>query len=152
VQLTNHTDYSLRVLVYLGLKDGGRATITEMAGHFGISRNHLVKVIQNLSNQRIVQTLRGKGGGVCLARQPGEINIGRVVRQSESHFNIMECFSGDRENCVISSVCKLKGVFRRAAQSFLEVLDEYTLEHILQNRDELIEIIIMGGSRPALDP
>lgn len=150
MQLTCHTDYSLRVLVYLGLKNGGLATIAEIAGHFGVSRNHLVKVVHNLSNQHLINTLRGKGGGICLARRPDEINIGEVVRRSEFHFNIVECFVEDRKGCAISSVCRLKGVLSHAAQSFLEVLDEYTLAHILHNRDELVEIIFMGN-RNVLD-
>ncbi len=151
VQLTYHTDYALRVLVYLGLKNGSLATISEISGHFGVSRNHLVKVVGSLSHLGHVETVRGKSGGVRLSRDPAEIRIGELVRCTESHFNIMSCFAEGEENCAIAQVCKLKGMLRRATQSFLDVLDEYTLAHILRNRDELVEIIFVGehGMRDA---
>ncbi len=147
VHLTYHTDYALRVLVYLGLKNGSLATISEISDHFGISRNHLVKVVNFLSRQNLVETQRGKGGGVRLARDPAEINIGEIVRHTECHFNIMACFEEGESHCAIASECKLKGIFRRAAQCFLEVLDEYTLANVLPDRDDLVEVIFMGDFR-----
>ncbi len=146
MQLTLYTDYSLRVLVYLGLKGDDLATITEIADHFGISRNHLVKVVHNLANHDFIQTVRGKGGGMRLARSPDLVNIGDVVRHTEPNFNIVECFDMDNQGCSITPICKLKGALHRASRSFLGVLDEYTLADVLQNRDELSRIIFMENT------
>ncbi|HFQ91620.1 MAG TPA: Rrf2 family transcriptional regulator [Chromatiales bacterium] len=143
MQLTLYTDYSLRVLVYLGLKGEELATISEIAEHFDISRNHLVKVVHNLATHDFIQTVRGKGGGMRLARAPELINIGDVVRHTEPNFNIVECFDRDNMDCAITPICKLKGALHRASRSFMEVLDEYTLADVLQNREDLNRIIFM---------
>lgn len=138
MQLTLYTDYSLRVLVYLGLKTDDLATISEIAGTYGISRNHLVKVVHNLSSEGFIDTLRGKGGGLRLARPPEKINIGDVVRHTEPNFNLVECF--DEENpgsCPITPMCKLKGGLARAFGAFMAELDTMTLADILTNREAL---------------
>ncbi len=146
MQLTLYTDYSLRVLVYLGLKGEELATISEIAGHFDISRNHLVKVVHNLATHDFIHTVRGKGGGMRLARTPELINIGDVVRHTEPNFNIVECFDRDNKDCAITPICKLKGALHRASRSFMEVLDEYTLADVLQNREDLNRIIFMENT------
>jgi len=137
MQLTLYTDYSLRVLVYLGLKDEGLSTITEISDNYEISRNHLVKVVHNLSNNGFIHTVRGKGGGMRLAFKPDEINIGTVVRATENNFNIVECFDSESSSCPITSVCALKGALKEASRNFIGVLDRYTLADVLVNRDEL---------------
>ena len=137
MQLTLYTDYSLRVLVYLGLKDEGLSTITEISDNYEISRNHLVKVVHNLSNNGFIHTVRGKGGGMRLAFKPDEINIGTVVRATENNFNIVECFDRENSGCPITSVCALKGALKEASRNFISVLDRYTLADVLVNRDEL---------------
>ncbi len=137
MQLTLYTDYSLRVLVYLGLKDEGLSTITEISDSYEISRNHLVKVVHNLSNHGFIHTVRGKGGGMRLAFTPDEINIGAVVRATENNFNIVECFDREDSSCPITPVCALKGALKEASRNFIGVLDRYTLADVLVNRDEL---------------
>ncbi len=137
MQLTLYTDYSLRVLVYLGLKGEALATITEISDNYEISRNHLVKVVHNLSNNGFIHTVRGKGGGMRLAFAPEDINVGTVVRATEKNFNIVECFDRDNSNCPITPVCALKGALKEASRNFLGVLDRYTLADVLVNRDEL---------------
>jgi len=138
MQLTLYTDYSLRVLVYVGLKDGGLATISEIAGAYGISRNHLVKVVHNLSSQGYIDALRGKGGGLRLSRPAEKINIGDVVRHTEPNFDLVECFNQDDPGaCPITPVCKLKGALGKAYRAFMAVLDELTLADVLSNRQEL---------------
>jgi len=137
MQLTLYTDYSLRVLVYLGLKDEGLSTITEISDNYEISRNHLVKVVHNLSNNGFIHTVRGKGGGMRLAFTPDQINIGSVVRATENNFNIVECFDPENSSCPITSVCALKGALKEASRNFISVLDRYTLADVLVNRDEL---------------
>lgn len=127
MQLTLYTDYSLRVLVYLSVDPQRTATITEITDYYKISRNHVVKIVHNLSTLGYIKSFRGKGGGLRLARPPDTINIGEVVRKVEPHFNIVECFDRDNQPCVIDSLCSLKHALFRAQEAFMEVLDQYTL-------------------------
>ncbi len=130
--MTNYTDYSLRVLIYLALKKPGElANITEIAEVYNISRNHLTKVIHELGKMGVLHTIRGRGGGIKLALPPEEINIGQIVRKTEDDFNIVECFNEGSAHCVISPVCGLKHVLNRALFAYLAVLDEYTLADII---------------------
>lgn len=129
MQLTLYTDYSLRVLVYLSANQDKTVTITEISDYYRISRNHLVKVVHNLSTLGYIQSFRGKGGGLKLAHPPEKISVGEVVRKVEPNFNIVECFSqGSHPPCTIVSVCSLKNVLYQASQRFLEELDAYTLD------------------------
>jgi Rrf2 family nitric oxide-sensitive transcriptional repressor len=141
MQLTLYTDYSLRVLIYLGLKRDRLATVSEIAASYGISRNHLVKVVHNLSSLGYIQSTRGKGGGLSLARAPGQINLGDVVRHTEMNFDIVECFDGKNRNCPITPVCRLKNVLGEASSAFLGVLDSYTLADVLKNEQRLSAVL-----------
>lgn len=139
MQLTLYTDYSLRTLVYLGLKTDELSTISEIAKNYSISRNHLVKVVHNLSQLGFVETLRGKGGGLRLARPAAQISIGDVVRKTEPNFNLVECFDKKLDDaCPITAVCKLKGGLRQAYQAFMAVLDNITLEDVLTNDNQAL--------------
>jgi Rrf2 family nitric oxide-sensitive transcriptional repressor len=134
MQLTLHTDYALRVLVYLTQKNETLATISEIADFYQISRNHLVKVVHHLANEGFIQTTRGKHGGMRLARAPELISVGEVVRRMEPNFDIVECFNTTNQTCTVTSICVLKGVLHQASQEFLGVLDRYTLaDAIVQN-------------------
>ena len=135
MQLTHYTDYSLRVLVYLSLKKNNSVTISEIADYYKISRNHLVKIVNNLANLGYITTVRGKGGGMHLALPAEEINIGEVIRHVEPHFNIVECFSEDHTNCRIEPICKLKRVLQSASDSFLAELDQYSLQDVISNQN-----------------
>ena len=130
MQLTLYTDYSLRVLLYLGLVPGRTATITEIAEVYQISRNHLVKVVHNLSIHGFIQTTRGRGGGIALPCPPEDIVIGNVVRHTEVNFNLAECFDLERNTCPIAAACRLKGVLHEAQHAFICVLDKQTLADI----------------------
>lgn len=132
MQLTLYTDYSLRVLMYLGMRKDSKATISEIAAFYGISRNHLVKVVHDLANRGYLHTQRGKGGGMFLARPASEINIGDVVRQAEPNFHVVECFNPQTTHCPIFAMCTLKGVLNSALSEFFAVLDGYTLEDLLK--------------------
>ncbi len=136
MQLTQYSDYALRTLIYLAIATEN-ATITEIAGHYSISRNHLVKVVHNLGKLGYVTTIRGRHGGLRLALPPESINIGDVVRRTEPNFTIVECFDRESNRCVISPNCRLKGVLSEAFQAFTDVLDQYTLADMTVNRDEL---------------
>ena len=132
MQLTLHTDYGLRVLIYLTQKGEGLATITEIANFYHISRNHLVKVVHHLANEGFILTTRGKHGGMKLARSPGLISIGEVVRRMEPNFNVVECFDAENPACVVTSICALKSTLRSAMNDFLATLDGFTLADALQ--------------------
>jgi len=141
MQLTLYTDFSLRVLLYLGLKPRRMATITDIAQSYGISRNHLVKVVHNLATQGFIHSTRGRGGGITLARPAAEINIGDVVRHTEVSFDLVECFDRERNTCPIAAACILKSALYEAQRAFMGVLDRYTLADVLENGDWLRSVL-----------
>lgn len=128
MQLTQYTDYSFRVLIYLAEKpEGFLTTVSEIAQFHRISRNHLVKVIHNLATEGFILTTRGRNGGMTLSRPPPMINLGDVVRKTEPNFYIAECFNAANNCCVITPTCDLKSIFYEAKIGFLKVMDKYTL-------------------------
>ncbi|MGH8013841.1 MAG: RrF2 family transcriptional regulator [Candidatus Binataceae bacterium] len=136
MELTYYTDYGLRVLVYAGLRQDRLCLISEIAKHYGISENHLMKVVHGLAKGGFVRTYRGKGGGLALAKHPKDINIGAVVRHLEGPFKPVECFRiGNR--CVISGACHLPDILSEAFQAFIAVLDRHTLADLLEQRGQL---------------
>lgn len=131
MQLTQFTDFSLRVLIYLARPRGtGTATITEIAEYHKISRNHLVKVVNNLANEGFILTSRGKGGGLKLARPPHTIGLGDVVRVTESNMDLVECFNMKTSQCRLGRGCELKSALYEAKRAFMGVLDKYTLAQV----------------------
>ena len=141
MQLTYYTDYSLRVLMYLAVNRDRMVNISEIANRYGVSRNHLVKVVHNLARGGFIKSYRGKGGGIELARDPAEINIGEVVRYTEGPPKPVECFDAERNRCVISNVCGLAEVIAEACDSFFATLDRYTLADLLKRRARLAKIL-----------
>ncbi len=131
MRLTRYTDYSLRVLIYLGLQQDRLSSIREIADAYGISESHLMKVVQALGQFGYVATLRGRGGGLKLAKPPSEINLGDVVRNTEDDVALVECFS-ERSACRIAGPCRLEHALRRALEAFFKVLDDYTLADLLR--------------------
>ncbi|WP_139559710.1 RrF2 family transcriptional regulator [Methylotetracoccus oryzae] len=128
MQLTQFTDYSLRVLIHLArLPTPGVATVSDIARHYAVSRNHLVKVVHNLATHGFIQTTRGKGGGMQLARPARMIGVGEVVRVTEPNMNLVECFDPKLNECRIVRGCYLKAILHEARRSFMQVLDHYTL-------------------------
>ena len=131
MRLTVYSDYTLRVLMFLTLKyrRDEKATIQEIAGAYDISRNHLMKIVQELGQRGYVETARGRSGGAWLARPPETISVGEVLRFTEPDFALVECQQDGQETaCAVVQVCNLKRGFRRALEAFLSVLDELTLE------------------------
>lgn len=122
--------------MYLGAKSGKLCLISDIANDYGISRNHLVKVVHGLARGGFVTTYRGRGGGVTLARDPSEIGIGELVRYTEGPVRPVECFHG-AELCVITPACTLPGILREAVENFLKTLDRYTLADLLTHRRRL---------------
>jgi len=130
VHLTTFTDYSLRVLIYVAHAPEGRATIAEVASAFGISEHHLVKVVHGLGRMGVLRNSRGRGGGLRLAGPPSGINVGRVVRATEST-DVAECFDPEHNTCALAGRCRLEGVLHEAVDAFHAVLDRYTLADLL---------------------
>ena len=136
MELTYYTDYALRVLMFVGLRQEEPCRISEIAKHYGISENHLMKVVHGLAQGRFLRTYRGKGGGLTLAKDPKDIVIGAVVRRMEGPFKPVECFRTGNE-CVITNVCALPSVLDEAFQAFIAVLDRYTLADLVNRRTRL---------------
>jgi len=130
MKLTLYSDYSLRVLMYIARQEH-RVQIDEIAKFYGISKNHLTKVVNNLATLGYIETTRGRGGGIRIKMAPEEINIGTLIRKTEEHFNLVECFDRETNTCPIAGICGLQGVLGEALNAYLSVLDKYTLQDIL---------------------
>lgn len=142
MRMTMYTDFSLRILIYLAIRPTGqKATVPEIAESYGISKNHLMKVAQHLAKLGYIESTRGRGGGLRLLHEPSQINVGKVVRQMEDDFHIVECFDRERNTCPITPVCSLKHALGRALQAYLAVLDEYTLQDLAHNPLELVQFM-----------
>jgi Rrf2 family nitric oxide-sensitive transcriptional repressor len=131
MRLTLHTDFALRVLIYLALRRDRRVSIREIAQAHRISENHLVKVVHNLGRGGFVETTRGKGGGLRLGRAPDEINVGEVVRFTEDDLALVACFQADGPGCALIDACRLQRLIGEALQAFLAVLDGKTLADLV---------------------
>ena len=141
MRLTAYTDFSLRVLIYLALNPDRRPTIAEIAERYDISRAHLMKVVHQLGLKGYVETQRGKGGGLTLARPSGEITLGEVVRVSEPDLALVACFDPAAPPCIIAPACRLKGKLNQARAAFLQVLDDCTLAEVVGNRAALAVLL-----------
>lgn len=137
MQLTAYSDYSLRVLIHTALCSERRVTVDEVANAYGISRNHLVKIVHELGCNGYLETRRGIGGGFTLARPPEQIGVGDIVRLGEKTAKVIECTARREGPCRISPVCRLKGVLDEAAEAFFKVLDSYSLADLVANRSAL---------------
>jgi len=131
MQLTMYSDYSLRVLLHLGMHPERLVPLSEVSELHNVSHHHLVKVVQNLVAQGFVQTVRGKAGGMRLAVDASTLNIGDIVRATEPHMNLLECFDVENNTCPLIGQCRLKGVLYEARKNFTDTLDRYTLADML---------------------
>jgi len=131
MQLTRFTDFSLRVLIFLGAHPDVQATVAGIAAEHDISRHHLTRVVHQLGLKGYIETVRGKGGGLRLARRPEQIRIGDVVRDMETGFELAECFRPGETACRLLPACALKPVLAEAGRAFLASLDQYTLADLL---------------------
>jgi Rrf2 family nitric oxide-sensitive transcriptional repressor len=141
MQLTQFTDYSLRTLIALALNPGQWQTDTTVSKAYGISRHHLVKVVAGLAEHGYVETQRGKGGGMRLARGAAQIRLGAVVRDMEHELGVVECLEADGGRCVITPACGLKGLLAEATREFLAVLDRHTLEDLRHQRAPVARLL-----------
>lgn len=142
MKLTTFSDYTLRVLMYLALNRERLATIPEIAAAYDISENHLMKVVHQLARSGVIESVRGKGGGIRLAREPGTIHLGQVVRASEGSAPIVECLSDDTGNCRIAPACRLTEILVRAFDALYATLDEYTLADLVSSPRDLRILLV----------
>ena len=146
MRLNDFTDYCLRTLIYVALNKERLTTIDEIAKHHGINRNHVVKVVFRLSQLGYLQTLRGRGGGIRLAGDPAKVNLGKLIRQSEQDFALVECFQDQDCRCAIEPACVLKKALHKALAAFFEVLGEYTLADLLKPSRSLSRLLAVPTS------
>ncbi len=130
MHITRYTDYSFRVLTYLAIHKDKLCTINEIASSYDISKNHLMKIVQDLKTKGYLLAVRGKNGGIRLKADPQDINIGTLVRGIENKAKLVECF-GSKNQCVITPGCQLKQIFAKAQESFFTTLDDYTLQSLI---------------------
>src|SRR6266566_2930867 len=143
MRLTLHTDFSLRVLIQVGLNDGKLTTIKDIAQSFGISKAHLMKVVNDLSQKGYLDTVRGRNGGIRLMHEPRDINIGQVVRDTEDQLDVIGCLELEhRGYCPIERVCVLRGALRNATEAFLAVLDAHTLADLIKPQRVLSSLLL----------
>ncbi len=138
MRINTYTDYALRVLMHAAVRHPALVTIQEVATSFGISRNHLTKVIHKLAQAGFLETQRGRGGGFTLAKPAAKIRVGDVVRFGEADSVLVECFDPIRNTCVVTPVCKLKHQLHEALQAFYAVLDQYTVADLYHSREGVL--------------
>jgi Rrf2 family nitric oxide-sensitive transcriptional repressor len=146
MRLTSHTDYSLRTLIYLAVAGDRLTPVGEVATAYGLSKNHLLKVANHLASGGYIEAVRGSGGGIRLARAPADINIGQVVRHTETDMNLVECFCPGEHGCRIETGCLLRSALRMALRAFLGVLDRYALSDLLASKPLLEELLGLPAS------
>jgi Rrf2 family transcriptional regulator, nitric oxide-sensitive transcriptional repressor len=140
MRLTTYTDYTLRVLIRLSVRPHHLTTIADIAQSYGISENHLTKVVHQLGIAGYIETVRGRNGGIRLIKEPREINVGEIVRRTEPDLDLVPCFNASGA-CVIERACILKGALDEALDAFLAVLDRYTLADLVRPQRKLATLL-----------
>jgi Rrf2 family nitric oxide-sensitive transcriptional repressor len=140
MRLTQFSDYSLRVLLYLAIHPERWVPLPEISRAYGVSQNHLVKVAQTLQERGYVESLRGRGGGLRLAKAARSINVGAVVRATEPHFDLVECFNGENNTCPIDLACGFRSALLAAQKAFLRELNRFTLADFEPRAPALIKL------------
>lgn len=136
MRLTRYTDYAMRVLLYLGARPDRLCSIAEIARAYGISQNHLMKVVSDLVHEGYLESVRGRAGGIRLAREAGLINVGKLIRHTEDDFDLVGC-----SDCIIAPACGLTGMLDEALEAFLAVLDSYSLADVLARKGDFLHLL-----------
>ena len=144
MRLTRYSDYAMRVLLHLGTHPERLASIAEVANSYRISHNHLTKVVHGLAKAGYVDSVRGRSGGIRLARPADEINLGEVLRLTEEGFDLVDCAT-----CLIAPACGLTAVVNEALRAFMAVFDSYSLNDILSRREQLLALLDARSPQPA---
>lgn len=134
MRLADYTDYTMRVLMYCAARPARLVTISEIAAEHGISRNHLMKIVTDLGRQGVLQTMRGRGGGLRLLKDPGQIRVADVIRAAETDFRLVECFDARTSRCTLTPSCGLKGLLQEAMQAYFTVLESKSLADLVTAR------------------
>jgi Rrf2 family nitric oxide-sensitive transcriptional repressor len=140
MQLTMFSDFGLRIGLYLATHADRLVSVEEISDAYGVSRAHLVKVVQRLTEIGVVESTRGRGGGLRLGRKPESIRMGDLVRATEPTLNLVECFDASHNTCPIAPACGMKGALERAQNAFLDSLNQNTLADFLPRRDQLLTL------------
>ncbi len=141
MQLSKFSDYALRVLIYAAAQAPRQVSLDELAGTYGVSRNHLVKVVQRLGQLGHVATRRGRGGGITLGRAAEEIALGSLVRETESTLALVECLHAPTNTCPLSPACRLKGLLAEAQDAFFDSLDRFTVADLVRTPEKIREVL-----------
>lgn len=141
MRMSLQIDYALRMLIYLAIHDPQPSTVNDVAESYGISRNHLLKILLKLRDMGLVATARGRSGGIRLAVAPETVNVGEVIRVFGDDFPLVECMKSGGGACVLSPICRLKGIVQEALGAYLSVFDKYTLADLVANREELAGVL-----------
>ncbi|SUA99711.1 HTH-type transcriptional repressor NsrR [Pannonibacter phragmitetus] len=144
MRLTQQTNYAVRTLMYCAANPGRPSKVAEIAASFGMSETHLFKIMKILVDADLIKTLRGRNGGIVLARPADQITLGEVVRVAEESFYLAECFNSGRKDCPILTTCGFNGVLHEALEAFMDVLDSKTIEDISENRTDLRQLLNIG--------
>lgn len=139
MRLTRYTDYAIRVLIYLGSRDTGLGSIRDVSKTFDISQNHLMKVVQDLAANGFIEAVRGRNGGIRLARPAIDINLGEVLRHTEGLDDLLEC-----STCMIAPACGLPPILSEAMRAFVSVFDKYTVADLVRNKQQLRTLLAVG--------
>jgi len=153
MRLTVYSDYALRLMMYLGLREGERlSTIDDVAAAYGISKAHLMKITNELGRKGLIETIRGRQGGMRLAREASAIRVGEIVRACEPDFALVPCMEPEGGTCVVLPACVLKRALATAAAAFLEVLDGYTLQDLVGPTVALRQLLGIEASGSLRNP
>ncbi|MBA4207254.1 Rrf2 family transcriptional regulator [Pannonibacter sp. Q-1] len=144
MRLTQQTNYAVRTLMYCAANPDRPSKVAEIAASFGMSETHLFKIMKILVDADLIKTLRGRNGGIVLARPADQITLGEVVRVAEESFYLAECFNSGRKDCPILTTCGFNGVLHEALEAFMDVLDSKTIEDISENRTDLRQLLNIG--------
>ena len=147
MQLTTYTDYALRVLMQVAINEEERVRIADVADAFGISHNHLTKIVHQLGGLGYLTTVQGRNGGMTLARPARRISVGKVVREFEQDFRLVECFEPDTSVCRIQSACRLRGILGEAMALFLNHLDGVTLAELIEPKAQLKSLLNIRATK-----
>ncbi len=146
MRLSFYSDYSLRLLMYLAVRQGALITIQEVADVYRISKNHLTKVAYDLGRAGFLETVRGRKGGIRLAKKPAEIGLGELLRVTETDLGPVECFNAKTNSCILAGPCRLKGILAGAFSAYFEVLDRYTLADLTDKHPTLSRVLALSAA------
>lgn len=148
MRLTRQTNYAIRILMYCAANDGRLSRIPEIAAAYSVSELFLFKILQPLVQNQLVETVRGRNGGVRLGRSAAEITLFDVVRVTEESFAMAECFEKDATDCPLVDSCSLNEALRKALGAFFEVLEGYSIQDLIAARPHMRNLLGLGDLTP----